>query len=86
MSAPTDAERARMIATSTLWHHTDHIQACILAVLADARAEEREACAKLASPTLDEILLHAGEMTAQERRTVQAVLTWIAAAIRGRKP
>lgn len=53
---------------------------------AEGSAEAREACAKLASPTMDEILLHAGEMTAQERRTVTAVLKWIAAAIRGRKP
>ena len=46
------------------------------------RAEERERCARIAQPTMAEILLMAGEMTAGEHRTVTAVLGWIASKIR----
>jgi hypothetical protein len=46
---------------------------------------EREACAKLIeSIKMGEILLAAGEMTAQERRTVKALLPWLANRIRNR--
>jgi len=47
-------------------------------------AKEREACAKLMELTRAELLLMAGEMTAQELRTVRAVLTNRAWAIRER--
>lgn len=47
-----------------------------------ARAEEREACARSLEMTNAELLLMAGEMTAQELRTVQAVLKAKAAMIR----
>lgn len=49
-----------------------------------AVVSEREACAQLLELSTKEILLMAGEMPAQELRTVKAVLTNRAAAIRGR--
>lgn len=45
---------------------------------------EREACAQLCELTKAEILLRAGEMDAQELRTVSAVLAGRASAIRNR--
>lgn len=55
-------------------------------VAAQAAAEEREECAIEASSwKRSKLLLHAGEMTAQERRSCEAVSSGIAAAIRGRK-
>lgn len=49
------------------------------------REDEREACAKLVeSFTADDIRMAAGEMTAQEMRSVKAVQRWWAAVIRGR--
>lgn len=56
----------------------------IYAALQQARAEERERCARVNEAWLNrsELLLHCGEMTAQELRTVTAVLKARAAAIR----
>lgn len=51
-------------------------------LVAQARADEREACARSLEMTNAELLLMAGEMTAQELRTVQAVLKAKAAMIR----
>jgi hypothetical protein len=48
---------------------------------ADAAADERAECAQLLRLSNRELLLLAGEMTAQELRTVQAVLTNRAAVI-----
>lgn len=45
---------------------------------------ENEACAQMLEISTSEILLMAGEMTAQELRTVKAVLAQRAAAIRRR--
>ena len=42
-----------------------------------------ERAAKCLEISADEIRLHAGEMTAQEMRSVKAVLKWKAAQIRG---
>lgn len=50
----------------------------------EAVAAEREACAKLLELSTGELLLGAGEMTAEELRTVKAVLAWRARVIRGR--
>lgn len=47
---------------------------------------EREACAKMLELSNSELLLMAGEMTKQELRTVKAVLTQRAWAIRNRQP
>ena len=47
-----------------------------------AVAAERESCARLLELRASELLLLAGEMTAQELRTVQAVLSQRARAIR----
>lgn len=47
-----------------------------------ARAEERESSAQQLELTADEIRLMAGELTAQEMRTVQAVLKGVASRIR----
>ena len=49
-----------------------------------AVADEREACAKLLEMRESELLLMAGEMTAQELRTARAVLSQRARAIRQR--
>lgn len=50
-----------------------------------AEAHEREQCAIEASSwKRSKLLLHAGELTAQERRSCEAVSTGIAAAIRSR--
>lgn len=57
---------------------TQDLQAAVEA----ARLEEREACAKLMELTNAQLLLMAGEMTAQELLTVQAVLKSRARAIR----
>ncbi len=48
---------------------------------ADAAEDERAACAKLLDLSASELQLLAGEMTAQELRTVKAVLRNRAAAI-----
>jgi len=49
-------------------------------------ADEREACARLVEEMkMGEILLAAGEMTAQERRTVRALQKWLAHKIRNRQ-
>lgn len=49
-------------------------------------AHEREQCAIEASSwKRSKLLLHAGELTAQERRSCEAVSTGIAAAIRARR-
>jgi hypothetical protein len=48
-------------------------------------AAEREACAKMLELPNGELLLMAGEMTKQELRTVRAVLTQRASAIRNRR-
>jgi len=57
-------------------------RAAIAAVRPHIEAAERERCAKALEITSDEIRLHAGEMSAQEMRSVLSVLTWRAAAIR----
>lgn len=52
----------------------------------EAVLAEREACAKVVEGMkMQEILLAAGEMTAQERRTVRALQTWLAHKIRTQK-
>lgn len=52
---------------------------------AEAAAIEREACAAhVEAIKMQEVLLAAGEMTAQERRTVRALLPWLANRIRNR--
>lgn len=51
---------------------------------ADAAADERAECAQLLRLSNTELLLLAGEMTVQELRTVQAVLTNRAEVIMGR--
>lgn len=56
--------------------------AVIDAIRSHIEAAEREKCAAALEITSDEIRLHAGEMTAQEMRSVLAVLMWRAAAIR----
>ena len=48
------------------------------------RADEREACAKMLELKTADLLLMAGEMTAQEKRTVKAVLAGLASKIRNR--
>lgn len=50
----------------------------------DAAEDEREACARMLELRDTELLLMAGEMTAQELRTVKAVLAQRADAIRMR--
>lgn len=52
--------------------------------IAYALLAERERCAKIIGPLLrrDQLSLQAGEMTAQEFRTVSAVLHFVLAAIR----
>ena len=52
--------------------------------IAEAVSDEREACATLLELRDSELLLMAGEMTAQELRTVRAVLNQRASAIRMR--
>lgn len=59
-------------------------KADVLRCLNDAIATEREACASTLELSQSELLLLAGEMTAQELRTVRAVLANRAAAIRRR--
>lgn len=49
-----------------------------------AAEDEREACARMLELRDSELLLMAGEMTAQELRTVKAVLAQLADAIRMR--
>lgn len=59
----------------------------VLSIVSTEVAHEREACAKLIEGiTLSEVLLAAGEMTARERRTVKALLPWLANKIRNRVP
>ncbi len=54
-------------------------------LIAAALRIERDACANLISSTkLNDILLAAGEMSQQERRTVMALLPWLAERIRKR--
>ena len=50
--------------------------------VAIGRKEMAEEAAKMLELSPSTIRLHAGEMTAQEMRTVQAVLAWRAQAIR----
>lgn len=46
---------------------------------------EREACAKtIEGITMGDLLLSLGEMTAQERRTCKALLSWLAHRVRTR--
>jgi len=52
--------------------------------IAEAVSDERETCARLLELRDSELLLMAGEMTAQELRTVQAVLAQRARTIRMR--
>lgn len=54
-------------------------------IVTEAVTAEREACASsIAHVRLSEVLLAAGEMTAQEKRTVAALLPWLANRIRNR--
>jgi hypothetical protein len=46
---------------------------------------EREACAKLLELSGSEIRLAAGEVTPDEMRVIQAILSWRARAIRARE-
>ena len=48
-----------------------------------AQANERERCAKVLEISQAQMLLMAGEMTAQEKRTAKAILAGLAAQIRG---
>jgi hypothetical protein len=57
-------------------------QAGLDPTLATARAKERERCAQSLQMSNDELRLMAGEMTAQELRTAQAILKACAARIR----
>lgn len=52
-------------------------------LVAEAELEERQRCAKVAKRWLktDYILLHAGEMSAQELRSVKAVIKAVVAEI-----
>lgn len=51
-----------------------------------AKVQEREACAKMIEAiTMGEVLLAGGEMSAQERRTVKALLPWVANRVRSQK-
>ena len=52
--------------------------------ITQAISQERESCAQIVEPTVAEIKLHSEEMTAQEVRSVLAVLKWKATAIRKR--
>ena len=54
----------------------------VRAVWSAAQAEEREECAKILTLSNSELLLIAGEMSAQELRTVRAVLNAMANKIR----
>jgi hypothetical protein len=51
-----------------------------------AQANEREACAQLLNLSRADATLAAGEMSAQEWRTVSAVLTMLQRRIRAGKP
>lgn len=57
-------------------------EAKLTRLIALAKAEEREACASLLTLTPAEVRLMAGELTAQEMRTVQAVLAGLQAQMR----
>jgi hypothetical protein len=61
-----------------------YYEADVLRCLEIAIATERESCAEKLELSRSELLLLAGEMTAQELRTVLAVLTNRAAVIRRR--
>ena len=61
-----------------------HDLAGALPEIAEAVSDERETCARLLELRDSELLLMAGEMTAQELRTVQAVLEQRARTIRMR--
>jgi hypothetical protein len=54
-------------------------------IMIKAVMDEREACARMLELSTDELLLAAGEMHADELRTVKAVLAWLARGIRSRK-
>lgn len=43
----------------------------------DATKAERERCLKVLNPSTQQLLLAAGEMSAQELRTVKAILKWM---------
>lgn len=59
------------------------IRCLIEDVAHSARRDEREACASfLEKLRMDEVLLAVGEMSAQERRTVKALLPWLAYRMR----
>jgi hypothetical protein len=57
-------------------------ESAIQEALQAARADERELCAAALELSNQELLLMAGEMTAQELRTVKAVLAGCAAGLR----
>lgn len=95
----TDKERARAIAENVDFdigdwdgfgcppsYEVGPLVAAIAAALAEARAEEREEAAKMADQWSrpSALRLAAGEMTAAELRTAQAVARGLAAAIRSR--
>ena len=66
-----------------LWDKAQH-EARMLATVRIATMKERDACARMLELRDSELLLMAGEMTAQELRTVKAVLAQRASAIRMR--
>ena len=76
-TGPILSEEGRLRTTITT-------QAARIAELEKALADEREACAKICEPSVGTLLNAAGEMYAHERRTVIAVLAWLARAIRTR--
>ena len=81
----SQAEQIRDL-KATIAHMEIHLVAASEIDIAVDR--EREACEKICTEWLrpSEMLLRAGEMTAQERRTATAILVSVRAAISGRKP
>ena len=75
--AVTRRDDGGVLKTVNVWKYED------LCAYADARvAAERERCAAKLNVTRAEVLLAAGEMSAQEWRTVSAVLQWMQRRIR----
>lgn len=66
-------------------HLDDVTKTMLLEAFREAVCAEREACAKVIEETkMGDVLLAAGELTAGERRSVRALLPWLANKVRAR--
>lgn len=90
MTTPDFREKAKELMNKCIYKPGDKlfpfaIDQMVAQALSSAVEAENRACQNIVLPNVQELKLHAGEMTAQELRTLLAVLRWKASEIAQRR-